>query len=86
MATTADSVETLVLVLRLLNMRATFLPEREPASSADSDEPDLRACLCFDAFFTRATSSFELKSAIDRKWRGAKGEVAGVDVEDWHLI
>jgi len=68
-------------VLRLLNIIATVLPINE----SDSDigmEPDLIACLWEAAFRTRAVNSAGVRSAIDRRCRGANGEierVAGVE-------
>lgn len=68
-------------VLRLLNIIATVLPVNE----SDSDigiEPDLIACLWEAAFRTRVVNSGGVRSAIDRRCRGANGEVervAGVE-------
>ena len=77
----ADSVETRVRVLLLLNMTATVRPSRgfaPPASRAKSGRPDLAACLWLKAFFTRVASSGAETSAMERRCRGAKGELAGV--------
>jgi hypothetical protein len=42
-------------------------------------EPDLREVLWEEALRTRVVSSEGVRSAIERKWRGAKGEVCGVE-------
>jgi len=76
--TTAASVETRVRVLRLLNIIATVLPLREPSRFLGTD-PDLMAVLWELALRTRVVSSAGVRSAIERKCRGAKGEVAGVE-------
>lgn len=34
--------------------------------------------LCEDALRTRVANSVEVRSAMERKWRGANGEVGGV--------
>jgi hypothetical protein len=71
---TALSVDTRVRVLRLLKGMAIVLPANEPSSDFGT-EPDFRACLCEDALRTREVSSAGVRSAIERKWRGANGEV-----------
>ena len=76
--TTADSVETRVLVLRLLKVMAIVFPVRVPSSEVGI-EPDLTACLWEWAFRMRVVSSEEVRSAIERRWRGANGEVGGVE-------
>ena len=74
---TAASVETRVLVLLLLNIMATVLPVRLPKRFFGI-EPDLTVCLCELALRTRVVNSAGERSAIERKWRGANGEVCGV--------
>lgn len=74
--TTAPSVETLVRVLRLLKVMATVLPDSAPSRFLGM-EPDLITCLCEEALRTRVTSSCGVRSAIERRCRGAKGEVCG---------
>lgn len=78
MVATAASVETRVRVLRLLNIMATDFPVRLPRRFLGI-EPDLIAVLCEEALRTRVVSSVGVRSAMERKCRGAKGEVAGVD-------
>ena len=75
MAATAASVDTLVLVLRLLNIIATVWPERAPATLAAPDDPS--TSLCVDARRTKAVSSAGFKSEMDSRCRGANGEVNG---------
>lgn len=82
MDTTALSVETRVLVLRLLNMTAMVLPESEPLRCAGG-LPDLKAALYTAAFWTSFVNSAVVRSPMERKWRGAKGEVRGVDGVAW---
>jgi len=76
--TTAPSVDILVRVLRLLNIMATVLPVRAPRRFFGI-EPDLMARLWEWALRTRLVSSVGVRSAMDIRWRGAKGEVAGVE-------
>lgn len=64
-------------MLRLLNVRATVCPVNEPARFLGI-EPFLIACLCEDALRIRVVSSVGVRSAIERKCLGAKGEVGGV--------
>lgn len=78
MATTAPSVETRVRVLRLLNMRATVLPKSALGRCAGV-LPDLIEALYVAALRTRVVSSAVERSAMERKCRGAKGEVGGVE-------
>ena len=42
-------------------------------------EPDLMEVLKEDAFRTRVVSSDGVRSAMERRWRGANGEVCRVD-------
>lgn len=74
---TAASVETRVRVERLLNIIAMVLPERAPWSWGGV-VPDLMAVLEEEALRTRVVSSVGVRSAMERRWRGAKGEVSGV--------
>jgi hypothetical protein len=73
---TAASVLTLVLVLRLENIIAIVLPESLPAR-AGGVTPDLMAVLWEDALWRRVLNSAGVRSAIERRWRGAKGEMRG---------
>lgn len=41
------------------------------------------AVLWEEALRTRVVSSAGVRSAMESKWRGAKGEVAGVAGEEW---
>lgn len=74
MVTTAASVDTRVRVLRLLNVIATVFPVNAPSNDLGID-PDLMACLCEEAFRINVVSSAAVRSAIDRRCRGANGEV-----------
>lgn len=56
---------------------ATVFPDNEPIRFRGI-EPDLIARLCEEALRTRAVNSAGVKSAIERRWRGAKGEVGGM--------
>lgn len=73
----ADSVDTRVRVLRLLNTMLTVRPDRDPESFCEMD-PDLMARLCVAALRTRVENSVGVRSAIERRCRGAKGEIGGV--------
>jgi len=42
-------------------------------------EPDLMVVLCEEAFRTRVVNSEGVRSAIERRCRGANGEVVGTD-------
>lgn len=44
--------------------------------------PDLIDRLCEAALRTRALNSVGVRSAIERRWRGANGEVGGMVGED----
>ena len=46
-------------------------------------EPDLMVVLWEEALRTRVVSSVGVRSAMESKWRGAKGEVAGVAGEEY---
>lgn len=81
MVVTAASVETRVRVERLLNIIATVLPERAPWRLVGV-VPDLMAALEDEALRTRVVSSVGVRSAMERRWRGAKGEVRGVAGEE----
>jgi hypothetical protein len=63
-------------VLLLLNIMATVFPERAPSKFLGTD-PDLTACLCECALRTRVVSSAGVRSDIDRRCRGANGDVIG---------
>ena len=76
----APSVETRVRVLRLLNSIAMLLRARESRSEVDID-PLLWAFLCEEALRMRVVSSEGLRSLIEVKCRGAKGDVVGVGAE-----
>lgn len=76
MAVTAASVLTRVRVLRLLNIMAMVWPESLPARDAGV-VPDFSADLWEEALLMRVVNSAGLRSAIERRWRGAKGEVTG---------
>lgn len=78
MVATAASVETRVRVLRLLNIIATLLPERE-LRRFEGMEPDLMAVLWEEALRTRVVNSEGVRSAIERRCRGANGDVEGVE-------
>lgn len=71
-------MDTRVRVERLLNIIATVLPAKLLSKCAGM-EPDLREVLWEEALRTRVVSSEGVRSAIERKWRGAKGEVCGVE-------
>ena len=81
MVTTAASVDTRVLVLRLLNAIATVLPVNEPINDMGT-EPDLIACLCETPLRTKDVSSVGVRSVIDRRCRGANGETKGDAADD----
>lgn len=82
---TAPSVLTRVRVLRLLKIMAMVLPERVLRRDVGI-EPDLMACLWECALRTRVVSSVDERSAIERRDRGAKGEVGGaVGEERWRI-
>ena len=78
MVATAASVETRVLVLRLLKGMATVLPVKLPSIDFGI-EPDLMAFLCETAFRINVTNSVELRSAMERRCRGANGEVSSME-------
>ena len=56
---------------------ATVFPVSEPSRDLGT-EPDLIACLCDAAFLTSVVSSDGLRSAMESRWRGAKGDTDGV--------
>lgn len=74
MIVTADSVETRVRVLLLENIMAIVLPVRLPVRSGGV-EPDLMAVLWEDALRMRVVNSAGVRSAMERRWRGANGDV-----------
>ena len=59
------------------NIIATVLPVKVPSRDCGI-EPDLMACLCDAALRTRVVSSAGVRSAMESRWRGAKGEVREV--------
>jgi hypothetical protein len=61
----------------LEKVRAMLWPASEDVKCAGREE-DFAAVLCLEALRTRAVSSWGERSAIERKWRGANGEVCGV--------
>jgi hypothetical protein len=63
-------------VLRLLNIKAMVLLESLPARAAGV-VPDLMATLWEDALLMRMLNSVGVRSAIERRCRGANGEVSG---------
>lgn len=63
------------------NMIAIVLLRREVESEGDR-VPDLMAVLWAAALRTRVVSSPGVRSAIDRRCRGANGEVWGVEGEE----
>lgn len=78
MAAIAPSVETLVRVLRLLKVMATVLPANAPRRECGtSPVPDLMAVLWLCALRTSVVSSAGVRSAIESRCRGAKGDVGG---------
>src|SRR6266536_5459598 len=77
-AETAASVDTRVRVLRLLNIIVTVLPVRAPSKFLGT-EPDLMEVLWEEALRMRVVSSAGERSAMERRCRGAKGEVCGIE-------
>ena len=57
---------------------ATVFPVKAPRIDFGI-EPDFKDCLCEWAFRTRVVNSGELRSAIDNRWRGANGDVSGLE-------
>lgn len=60
---------------------ATVFPTSEP-SRPSGTEPDLMARLWAAALRTSVVSSEGVRSAVERRWRGAKGETGGT-LSDW---
>lgn len=83
--TTAPSVDIRVLVLRLLKVIATVLPVRAPSRFFGMD-PDLMAFLWDAALRISVVSSAGVRSAMERRWRGANGDVTGLAGEDIALL
>ena len=81
MVTTAASVETLVLVLSLLKIIAIVLPVKDPDNLSRTC-PDLMVCLYENALATSLVSSKGLRSAIESRCRGAKGEFGNGEEEN----
>jgi hypothetical protein len=79
---TAASVLTRVRVLRLLNIIATLFPLRLPSKFLGID-PDFMAVLWDDALRTSCVNSAAERSPIDNRCRGTKGDVCGVDEEEY---
>jgi hypothetical protein len=77
-AAMAPSVDTRVRVLRLLKVMATVRPARELRRPCGISPVDLMPVLCLSALRTSVVSSAGVRSAMDSRWRGAKGEVWGV--------
>lgn len=77
----APSVLTRVRVERLLNIIATVW-SRSLCWRLEGTEPDLTADLWEEALRTSWVSSCGVRSAMERRWRGAKGEVCGVEGEE----
>lgn len=69
-------------MLRLLNIIATVLPDSAPSKLRGTD-PLLMVFLCCDALRTKVVNSAGVKSAIDKKWRGANGETGGVVADEY---
>jgi len=79
----APSVETLVRVLRLLKVMATVFPANARCRWGEMVPfPDLMSILCLYAFRTRVVNSVGVRSAIDSRCRGAKGDVGGAVGEE----
>lgn len=81
MRTTAPSVDILVLVLLLLKIIATVFPDSDP-SRFSGIEPDLIVRLFRPALRTSVVNSEGVRSAMERRWRGANGETGGT-LSDW---
>lgn len=60
---------------------ATVFPRSDPCRFWGID-PDLMARLCEEALRTRVANSVGERSAMERKWRGAKGEAGGMVCEE----
>lgn len=74
-AAMAPSVDTLVRVLRLLKVMATVFPTSAARRECGTSPVDLIAFLCAPAFRTSVVSSAGVRSAMERRCRGANGEV-----------
>lgn len=61
---------------------ATVLPDREPRRFLGID-PDLMAFLWAEALRTSVANSAGVRSAIESRCLGAKGEVGGVEGEEY---
>lgn len=71
----APSVDTRVRVLLLLKVMATVFPANDCRIEwGISPVPDLMAVLCWWAFRTRVVSSAGVRSAMERRCRGATGD------------
>lgn len=49
-------------------------------------EPDLTEDLYLEALRTSELSSWDVRSLIERRWRGEKGEVEGCEVVDGETL
>jgi len=65
-----------------LNIMATVFPDNDPWRLRGI-EPVLISRLCRDALRTKVVNSAGVRSAMERRWRGAKGEVGGVVVDEY---
>jgi cobalamin synthase len=77
-AAMAPSVDILVRVLRLLKVMATVLPANAARMLWGTSFVCLMAVLYFWAFCTSVVSSAGVRSAMERRCRGANGDVGGV--------
>jgi cobalamin synthase len=71
-----------VRVLSLLKVRATVLPASALRREMGTSLVDLMTVLWWWAFRTRVLSSVGVRSAIERRCRGAKGDVVGAAGEE----
>lgn len=74
-------METRVRVERLLNIIAIVWPLKLPSRLLGID-PDFMDVLWDEAFRTRVVNSAGVRSAMERRCRGANGEVGGVEGEE----
>src|SRR5690242_2984392 len=75
----APSVDTRVRVLRLLKVMATVRPASDWRRLRGTSPVALMACLWASALRTSVVSSAGVRSAMDSRWRGAKGDVCVLD-------
>lgn len=76
----AASEETRVRVERFVKIKGIVFVDKAPERDLGS-LPDLMADLWEEALETSLVSSGVVRSAMERKWRGAKGDVGGVEGE-----